>query len=127
MFQYLRFMVCLSNSVRFSGSLGLATRYPLGEPLAKFRALVKKQSQCTRVYQGWPPATRIDVQNELKPLGRRLFVMNRLLEDGKTLEPTLVFCCGIKPMLMLSKQEFEALIKHLPWIKMQFKEFYKLL
>ncbi|KAK1444534.1 hypothetical protein BgAZ_104400 [Babesia gibsoni] len=100
----------------------------LSEGLEEFKQLVSEQSKCRRTFEGWPPASRIPIANEkLLPLQRGLFVMKRSLKDGLRTEPTLVFTCGTKPMLMLNKVEFEALVERLPWIKDQMKEFYKLI
>ncbi|GFE53301.1 hypothetical protein BaOVIS_007050 [Babesia ovis] len=96
--------------------------------LDDFKRLVSEQSHCKPTYEGWPPPSRIPVAGgTFGPLGRNIFVMRRALKDGLRTEPTLVLCCSTKPMLMLCRTEFEALVKRLPWIKDQLKEFYKLI
>ncbi|EAN31931.1 hypothetical protein TpMuguga_04g00579 [Theileria parva strain Muguga] len=95
--------------------------------LLKFNQLVKEQSKSKLIYEGWPPTSHIPISNNFGPLGRSVFVMNRRLETGKDFEPTLVFCCGLKPMLMMNKTEFSNLISHLPTIKLNLASFLKLL
>ncbi|ORM39999.1 uncharacterized protein BXIN_1240 [Babesia sp. Xinjiang] len=96
--------------------------------LEAFKQLVAEQSRCSITYEGWPPPSRIIVGNgSFAPFGRNIFVMRRALKDGMRTEPTLVLCCGTRPTLMFRRSEFEALVKHLPWIKNQLREFYKLI
>ncbi|KAG6440012.1 hypothetical protein BBOV_III006825 [Babesia bovis T2Bo] len=105
-----------------------AARNDNAAAIEAFRTLVSEQSSCRPVYRGWPPPDRIPVGNgTLEPLGRSIFIMRRDLKDGLRSEPTLVLCCGTKPMLMLRRSEFEALVQRLPWIKDQLREFYKLI
>ncbi|BAM41967.1 conserved hypothetical protein [Theileria orientalis strain Shintoku] len=102
-----------------------STHRPLSECLSDFKELVSEQSSCGSVYDGWPPKNRIKLKERLKPLGRDLFVINRRLENGVGFEPTLVFCCGFKPMLMMSKSEFQSFIANLPLIKTNLETFFK--
>ncbi|UVC50159.1 hypothetical protein MACK_004029 [Theileria orientalis] len=101
------------------------THRSLNECLSDFKKLVSDQSSCESVYEGWPPKNRISFKERLKPLGRDLFVINRRLENGVDFEPTLVFCCGSKPMLMMSKSEFQSFISNLPLIKTNLETFFK--
>uniref|UniRef100_A0A3B0NBV6 Uncharacterized protein n=1 Tax=Theileria annulata TaxID=5874 RepID=A0A3B0NBV6_THEAN len=99
----------------------------LNNSLLRFNKLVKDQSNSNYIYEGWPPKSHIPINNNFGPLGRNVFVMNRRLENGKDFEPTLVFCCGLKPMLMMSKVEFSNFVSHLPNIKINLTSFFKLL
>ncbi|EPT26647.1 hypothetical protein TGPRC2_236820 [Toxoplasma gondii TgCatPRC2] len=90
----------------------------------------KTRGRAWSVYEGWPPRSRVRVGDEYSkvgPLQRRAFVFNRVDGTGRRREPTLAFCCGNKPVLLLSEAEFEALVKKLPWIKHEMAEFKKLL
>ncbi|KEP63931.1 UNVERIFIED_CONTAM: hypothetical protein HHA_236820 [Hammondia hammondi] len=90
----------------------------------------KARGRAWSVYEGWPPRSRVPVGDEYSkvgPLQRRAFVFNRVDGTGRRREPTLAFCCGNKPVLLLSEVEFEALVEKLPWIKHEMAEFKKLL
>ncbi|CDR96827.1 hypothetical protein BBBOND_0307310 [Babesia bigemina] len=96
--------------------------------LEEFRRLAAEQSRCRLTFEGWPPPSRLQIgDGTLAPLGRDIFVFRRALKDGLRSEPTLVLCCAGRPMLMLRRSEFEALVQRLQWIKDQMKEFYKLI
>ncbi|PFH37196.1 hypothetical protein BESB_036540 [Besnoitia besnoiti] len=106
----------------------------LKDALERFKAVSKKETasrgRAWRVYEGWPPRSRVPVGDEhskFGPLQRHAFVFNRLKGTGRKREPTLAICCGNKPVLLLSEPEFEALVEKLPWIKHEMAEFKKLL
>ncbi|CDI76617.1 hypothetical protein EAH_00057500, partial [Eimeria acervulina] len=65
------------------------------------------------------------------PLGRELFLFNRVVGGGRRRQPSLAFCCcssssrsssSRRVLLLLCEEEFEALVKLLPWIKTQLSE-----
>ncbi|GIX61001.1 exoribonuclease, putative [Babesia caballi] len=76
------------------------------ECLDDFKRLASEQSHCRPTFEGWPPPSRVLVGNgTFGPMGRGIFVMQRSLKDGLRTEPTLVLCCGTKPMLMLRRSD----------------------
>ncbi|SJK86520.1 conserved Plasmodium protein, unknown function [Babesia microti strain RI] len=102
----------------------------LVESLAKFRECVSKLrvGRAKQRYAGWPPKDAIYIaKNNFGPLDRTMFVINRILPTGVTREPTLVICCGNTPVLMFNRHQFESFLSHLPWIKTQLSNQYKLI